>query len=179
VLAGSLAAGLATTAVRLPYYARLDALVADQASLADSVPRGATFLPLSFDNEGDPGSPRPLPEEWIIGPLRHAADRVAVERDLVSMDNYQADTRHFPLRFRAGANPHELLQSRLDSPGCVRIARFNRLAPRPIDFLLVWRRDLAPADPCARATLRAVDLAYRRVRASPRGFAELLERRAD
>jgi hypothetical protein len=179
VLAGALAAGLALTAVRLPYYARLDALVADQASLGASIPRGATFLALSFDNEGDGGSHRPLPEDWIIGPLRHAADRLATDRDLVSMDDYQADTQHFPLRFRSGANAHELLQSRLDSPGCVRIARFNRLAPRPIDFLLVWRRDLAPADHCTRATLRAVDEGYRLVRVSPRGYAELLERRTD
>jgi len=81
--------------------------------------------------------------------------------------------------FRAGANAHELLQSRLDSPGCVRIGRFNRLAPRPIDFVLVWRRDLAPADHCTRGTLRAVDQAYRRVQVSPRGYAELLERRVD
>jgi hypothetical protein len=179
LVAGSLAAGLAATVVRLPRYARLDALVADQASLADAVPRGATFLPLSFDHEGDGGPPRPLPDDRAIGPLRHAADRVATERDLVSMDNYQADTLHFPLRFRPGANAHELLQSRLDSPGCVRIGRFNRLAPRPIDFLLVWRRELAPVDPCTRATLRAVDAAYRRVRLSPRGHAELLERRAE
>ena len=178
VLAGALAAGLATTAVRLPHYARLDALVAEQLSLAASVPQGSTFLALSFDNEGDGGSHRPLREDWIIGPLRHAADRLAAERNLVSMDNYQADTRHFPLRFRAGANAHELLQSRLDSPGCVRIGRFNRLAPRPIDFVLVWRRDLAPADHCTRGTLRAVDQAYRRVQVSPRGYAELLERRA-
>jgi hypothetical protein len=95
------------------------------------------------------------------------------------MDDYQADTPWFPLHFRPGANAHELLQSRLDSPGCVRIARFNRLAPRPIDFVLVWRRDLAPADACTRATLRAVDAAYRRVRVSPRGYAELLERRGE
>jgi len=179
VLAGALAAGLALTAVRLPYYSRLDAQVADQLSLAPAVPRGATFLALSFDHEGDGGSRRPLPEDWIIGPLRHAGDRVATERDLVSMDDYQADTQHFPLRFRPGANAHELLQSRLDSPGCVRIARFNRLAPRPIDFVLVWRRDLAPADACTRATLRAVDAAYRRLRVSPRGHAELLERREE
>lgn len=179
VLAGALAAGLALTAVRLPGYARLDTLAADEASLAPAVPRGATFLPLSFDHEGYVGSRRPLPEDWIIGPLRHAADRIATERDLVSMDNYQADTQHFPLRFRAGANAHELLQSRLDSPGCVRIARFNRLAPRPIDFVLVWRRDLAPADACTRATLRAVDAGYRRVRVSPLGYAELLEHRGE
>jgi hypothetical protein len=179
VLAGALAGGLALTAVRLPYYARLDTLAEDQFSLAPSVPRGATFLPLSFDNEGDGGSRRPLPEDWIIGPLRHAADRIATERDLVSMDNYQADTPWFPLQFRAGANAHELLQSRLDSPGCVRIARLNRLAPRPVDFVLLWRRDLAPADACTRATLRAVDAAYRRVGASPRGYAELLERRKE
>jgi hypothetical protein len=179
VLAGALAGGLALTAVRLPYYARLDTLAADQASLAPSIPRGTTFLPVSFDHEGDGGSRRPLPEDWIIGPLRHAADRIATERDLVSMDDYQADTPWFPLQFRPGANAHELLQSRLDSPGCVRIARFNRLAPRPIDFVLVWRRDLAPADACTRATLRAVDAAYRRVRVSPLGYAELLERRAD
>lgn len=179
VLAGTLAGGLGLAAVRLPYYARLDALVAEQASLAASIPRGATFLALSFDNEGDGGSPRPLPQDRIIGPLRHAADRIATERDLVSMDDYQADTQHFPLRFRSGANAHELLQSRLDSPGCVRIARFNRLAPRPIDFVLLWRRDLAPADHCTRATLRAVDRAYRRLRVSPLGYAELLERRTE
>ena len=179
VLAGALAAGLALTAVRLPYYSPARR------------PGGRSALPgPRRPARGDLPGPqlRPRGRRRIAAapagrlddrPLRHAGDRVATERDLVSMDDYQADTQHFPLRFRAGANAHELLQSRLDSPGCVRIARFNRLAPRPIDFVLVWRRDLAPPMPapgprCARWTPRTAAFG------SPRGgHAELLERRGE
>jgi uncharacterized membrane protein len=179
LVGASLLAALGLTAVRFPYYARFDDLLAEQTSVAPFIPRGATFLALSFDHEGDGGAARPLPPAWVMGPLRHAADRLAVSRDLLAMDNYQADTRHFPLRFRAGANPHELLQTRLDGmPGCVRIGRFNRRAPRPIEYILIWRREHAPSDPCTRSTLRYVETHYRRVYVSARrGFGEVFQRR--
>jgi hypothetical protein len=182
VLCGlALLASIGLTSVRLAHYQRLNELVDEETSVAAAIPVGSVFLPISYDHDGDRGAGRPIPEEWIIGPLRHAGSRVAVLRDLVSVDNYQADTLHFPLRYRPGANANELLQSRLDGdPGCVRIARFNRLAPKPIDYVLVFRRALAPANACARTTLGHLDSHYDRVAVSPgAGLAEVFRRRPE
>jgi len=73
VLAGALAAGLALTAVRLPYYSRLDAQVADQLSWPPPSRAGRPSWP-SASTRGRRRIAAALPEDWIIGPLRHAGD---------------------------------------------------------------------------------------------------------
>jgi hypothetical protein len=173
--AGALAIALALTLVRLPTYRALASLVDEQLSLASFIPRGAVFLPVSFDYEGLGVVHRPIPEEWIVGPLWHAGARVAAARDLVLVDNYEAATLHFPLRYRAGANPQQLLTDPLDdSAGCLRLGRFNRLAPRPLEYLLLYRRELAKDDGCTHRTLAYVDQHYERTaRSAGHGFAEL------
>ncbi len=175
-LAGAaLATAVALTFLRVPTYRTLAALVEEQTSLAPGIPRGAVFLPVSFDYEGLGVVRWPIPEEWIVGPLWHAGARVAAARDLVLVDNYEAATLHFPLRYRAGANPQQLLTNPLDdSPGCLRLGRFNRLAPRPVEYLLLYRRELAKDDGCTRRTLAYVDQHYEHTaRSAGHGFAEL------
>jgi hypothetical protein len=172
----AVAAAVALTAFRLPVYASLAARVDEQMSLGAEIPRGAVFLPISFDYEGGVVQRR-IPEDWIIGPLWHAGARVAAERELVLVDNYEATTRHFPLRYRAAANPAQLLAGNGESPGCLRLGRFNRLAPRPVDSILVFRRALAPTDDCTRLTLDYLARHYRLVSTSPDRQTELFRLR--
>jgi hypothetical protein len=175
--AAALATAAALTCVRLPLYSSFDGLVDEQLSLAAAIPRAAVFLPVSFDYEGSGIVRRRIAEDWIVGPLWHAGARVAAARDLVSLDDYEAATLHFPLRYRAGANPFELLVDPANgSPGCLRLGRFNRVAPRPVEYILLFRRALAPQDACTRRTLAYVDAHYDRVATSPRGTAELRRR---
>ena len=141
------------------------------------MPIGATVLALSFTHHGVGDDGRAL--AWRVEPFRHAASRLAAGRGLVNVDNYEAGVSYFPVIFRPRANPYPLLGASLDRmPACVHIGRFNRLALRPIDFVLLWGTGQADEnDPCVAATLRQVTEGYRLVYVSPpRRQVELYER---
>jgi hypothetical protein len=60
----------------------------------------------------------------------------------------------------------------------VRLARFNRLAPRPAEVVIVWGARWAESgDPCTEDLLRTLEKEYRKVYVTaPRGQAELFRR---
>jgi hypothetical protein len=175
----AVAIGLGLLGLRLPRYAELNEHLREYASLAPFLPRGATLLPLGFAHQGRGEDGRVL--SYRTWPFRHAADRLVVSRGVQNVDNYEADVSFFPVTHRPGHDPYRLLGSSLDRlPACVRLDRFNEKAPRPADFLLLWRAPWAErSDPCAAELLGLVETRYERVTVSkPRGQAELFRRRA-
>jgi len=98
---------------------------------------------------------------------------------LVDADNYEAEVAFFPVTYRGGYDSYRLLGSSLDRmPSCVRIGRFNRLAPRPAEIILVWGARWAErGDPCTDEIFQVLQTQYRRVFvSSPRGQAEVYQR---
>ncbi len=109
-------------------------------------------------------------------PFRHAASWFVASRGVVNVDDYEAEVSFFPVVLRPGYDPYRLLGSSLDRmPACVRLDRFNRLAPRPAEFLLLWdARGVERGDPCAEWLFATVAASYRPVYTSvPRGEAQL------
>jgi hypothetical protein len=177
LLVSAVATALALVAIRVPRYAELNDQLAEYGSAGPHMPIGATVLALSFTHHGVGDDGRAL--AWRVEPFRHAASRLAASRGLLNVDNYQADVLYFPVIFRPRANPYPLLGASLDRmPACVHIGRFNRLAVRPIDFVLLWGTGQADEnDPCVAATLRQVTEGYRLVYVSPqRRRVELFKR---
>jgi hypothetical protein len=173
----ALGASLGFLGLRLPRYAELDAQLREYLSVAPWLPERATLLPLGFAHQGR------LPDGSVLAartwPFRHAAGWLVASRGVVDVDNYEAEVSFFPVVLRPGYDPYRLLGSSLDRmPACVRIDRFNRLAPRPAEFLLLWGARWADrSEPCAAALFAEIDAGYRRVYlSSPRGEAELLRR---
>ena len=114
-------------------------------------------------------------------PFLHAASWIAAERGVVDLLNYEADLGYFPVRFRPEANPYRILRTGLETrPPCVSLNRYDRLGPRPLDYILVWGARAADrSHPCAQAVFQHLDERYSRVSASePRGLAELYKRKA-
>ena len=175
----SLAATLALLGLRLPRYAELDDYLAEYVSAGATLPRDAVLLPLGFAPEGvrEDGSPLSL----RVLPFLHAASWIAADRGVVDLLNYEADLGYFPVRFRPEANPYRILRTGLETrPPCVSLNRYDRLGPRPLDYILVWgARDADRSHPCAQAVFRHLDERYTRVStSSPRGLAELYKRKA-
>jgi hypothetical protein len=177
LLVSTIAIGLGLVGLRLPRYAELNEHLREYLSVAPWVPSGATLLPLSFAHQGRGDDGRMLAHAtW---PFRHAAGRLVVSRGVVSADNYEAEVAFFPVILQAGYDPYRLLGSSLDRmPACIRIARFNRLAPRPAEVVLVWgARWEERGDPCTEEVFQLLETQYRRVYVSaPRGQAEVYRR---
>jgi hypothetical protein len=175
----SLAATLAFLAVRLPRYGELDRDLAEYASVGATLPRDAVLLPLAFAPEGRREDGSALSVRVL--PFLHAASWIAADRGVVDLLNYEADLGYFPVRFRPEANPYRLMRTGLEtSPPCVSLNRFDRLGPRPLDYILVWGARFADrSHPCAAAIFRHLDERYTKVATSePRGLAELYARTA-
>ena len=132
------------------------------------------LLPLGFSHRGRGADGRALAERtW---PFRHVADWFVASRGVVNVDDYEAEVPFFPVVLRPGYDPYRLLGSSLDRmPGCVRLDRFNRLAPRPAELVLLWdARFVERGDPCTEQLLRVLETRYRPVYTSrPQGRARL------
>ncbi len=179
LVGASLAATLGLLAVRMPLYAELNDYLAEYVSAGATLPRDAVLFPVSFAHEGyrDDGSPLSL----RVLPFLHAASWIAAERGVVDLLNYEADLGYFPVRFRPEANPYRLMRTGLEMrPPCVSMNRYDRLAPRPMDFVLVWgARHANRTHPCAQAIFGHLEERYELVLTSaPRGLAQLYRRKA-
>jgi hypothetical protein len=179
LVALSLAATVGLMAVRLPRYAELDRDLAEYVSAGATLPRDAVLFPIGFTPEGvrEDGSPLSL----RVLPFLHAAAWIAAERGVVDLLNYEADLGYFPVRFRPEANPYRLMRTGLEMrPPCVSLNRYDRLGPRPLDFILVGGARYADrTHPCAQAIFRHLDERYDLVHTSaPRGLAQLYRRKA-
>jgi hypothetical protein len=134
----------------------------------------ASFAPEGFDASGGPLALRVLP-------LLHAASWIAADRGAIDLLNYEADLGYFPMSFRDGANPYRLMRTGLEMvPPCVSLHRYDRMAPRPLDFILVWGATRAdPRHPCTADILGHLAASYERVFvSSPNARAELYRRKA-
>jgi hypothetical protein len=78
--------------------------------------------------------------------LGHAASYVAIEKGLVDWDNYQAATDYFPVRFRAGVQPVEGIETDFDHYDVARHASV-------VDYVYTWAM---PADASLRPRLRTM-----------------------
>jgi hypothetical protein len=82
-------------------YARFNDYLAEYASAREHLRPDTSVLPLTFTwqlHEGGLGDAK-------VGAFRHAAGYLAAEDGVVELDNYEADTSYFPVRFKEGANP--------------------------------------------------------------------------
>jgi hypothetical protein len=163
---------LALISFRAGKYQSINAGVEEFCSVVAYMPRGATFLPLNF------GHAQQMPDGKQYGTyidvFTHAGGYPSVERQLISVENYEAQTGYFPLVWK---------------PGCDVLPRDGQLPPtwsptlvtplaRP-DYVLVWAsHDTPNPEPISAQTARRhLAQAYRLVYRSRTGLAELYQRR--
>lgn len=136
---GMAAAAIAVVflAVRLPVYRDLDRQLRDVHAAARPITPSTTLLALSYSPFGTTGSGGL--SSYRVKPLMHAAGRIAAEKKLVLLNNYEAMHRDFPVRYRPTLDPTPHF------PGVLYPARFRvdlEVYPRRtgghIDYVLTW-----------------------------------------
>ncbi|HTM50165.1 MAG TPA: hypothetical protein VL285_15845 [Bryobacteraceae bacterium] len=127
LVAGAALFCLALLALNMPWYLEANRLIAEFLSGAGHVRTGSVFVPLIYEARG-PGPMRRLYGE----PLRHTSGYLAVLRGAVNLDNYEAQTDLFPVKFRPDHNPGVLVGAMEESPPRV------HLDPSRIDYVVVW-----------------------------------------
>ncbi len=123
-------------------YQRIRPAAEEMLSAATHLQPRSTLLTLVMDPYGtdDAGTPLAL----RVQPFRHLSGRLAAERHLVDLTNYQASTSHFPLRFLPPLDPwrHIGPEDGLEEiPPRVVFADYSRRTPGRVDFVLLLGAD--------------------------------------
>jgi hypothetical protein len=153
---------------RLPKFQAFQAGIAEYQALAPYLRPGATILPIAYDKENS--LPEALATNTYIPVLAEAVNYLAVERTLLSYENYEALTGYFPLVWRPGKTP--LLASG-QRPG--RLAPFLSEPAHLPTYVLLQNRLLAAPSNAANAALITSYLAHFRYRLRYRSPNRLLE----
>lgn len=169
--AGTLVAAL-LLGFRLQRFKAFQAGIVEYQLAAPYLRPGASVLPIVYD--GAPHLPDKLATGTYIPVLLEAIHYLAVERQLLSYGNYEADAGYFPLVWRRGRAP------RLESPLLpARLTPFlYNPAHLPTYVLLSNRRQDVPTSPANAAAILAylARFGYRLHYRSPTGLLELYER---
>lgn len=172
LLVGGTGVALAFLGFRFSHYRVLHTGLDEYRSAASHIRPGSTIAPLQFAHVSH--MPGGKVYNSYIDAFGHAAGYLAVERQLIDYENYEAQTGYFPLVWR---------------PGRARLSQFDSLpnqldvAPHPgdpaPDYVLVWGAPdtLADANPNRRRALAQLARAYQPVYRSASGLVLLFARR--
>jgi len=111
----------------LQHNRRASAGLCEYTAGLESVERGETLLPITANVKGG--------DSDAIAIYLHAASYYALQAGAINLANYEASTDYFPVRFRPGRDPYQVL-----GHGWERARAGFDLSqyPVPIDVLLVW-----------------------------------------
>ncbi|WP_210514279.1 hypothetical protein [Hymenobacter terricola] len=169
LLVGGVAAAAALLGFRFGRYRALQANLNEYRSAAAYIRPGSTLAPLQFAHTSPmPGSHEPA---CYIDAFGHTAGYLAVERNLIDYENYEAQTGYFPLIWRPG---RERLSQRDSLPQRLDLTARPGGPPVP-DYVLVWGEadTTARPSPNRRRALAQIDSFYRPVFRSRTGLARL------
>ncbi len=181
--AGSLLA-LGFLVLHATAYAEFSDYLEEYVSAEAHLRPNATLLPLTFRRDLLAGT-RGL-ERARVGVFRHASGYLAARAGVVELENYEATTGYFPVRFREELNPFVYLSPEgrgtdiglQAEPPRVDIAGYARRTGKTVDFVLLWQvRPEQRDDPAARAIFRELEEGYDHVFTSRRGLLQLYRRK--
>jgi len=138
-----LAATFAMLFIHANNYRKLSTWLDEFTSAGAFIEPEKTVLPLYMPRSWNDAAGQRLTMQ--VSPFAHASAYLAVERGAIDLGNYEANTNHFPLIYRAGMNPYERLGPQVQhQPPCLDLAAF------PIDYILIWGDMDSPSDECAQ-----------------------------
>ncbi len=116
--------------------------VADWLSASDHIPAYSIVLPLSFNHNGQTSNGLQITDRnWLF---MHASEYMGAQKPLIMLDNYEANTSYFPLKWVPDINPfahlsaHETIEGQ---PPFAAIEAYRDLHNTTIDYIALWCYD--------------------------------------
>jgi len=108
------------------YYKILNDGLDEYTSAIPLVGKNETILPISFNHGGG--------ESARIGLYLHAAGYYCAAKGAIELDNYEAGTGYFPLKYKPQMNPFSTVGGIESATGDIHPEAY----PEPIDYILLW-----------------------------------------
>jgi hypothetical protein len=168
-------------------YRQLTPYLQEYLSVLPHIREGSVLLPVTFAPWGRrrDGGPLVSAQEYSlarpsVAVFWHASGYFDAQRDVLSLDNFEAPTGHFPLRFRAPADPYKSVWPLLYSDPEKAIRSNSSGTSGRIDYVLLWWPSTADLERTEDQRLvQVIHRAYRLVYVSSGGHAELYARKVE
>lgn len=119
---------------RYPSLKSLSDEAGDFASCANYMKNGSTLLPLNYS------------DNWM---LNNMADYIGAEKEIIVLDNYEASQVHFPMQWKKGNNPYQIVGNfGTSNRPCVELAKLKRVTGVDIDYVLLMDQPAELNDSC-------------------------------
>jgi len=130
--------------------------------LENYIKEGGTIIPLNYS------------VNWLHTNL---SNYLSSDKLLLLLDNYEANTVHFPLKWVPKAQPNPLLGNFSYSLNpTINIAAYENKTGIQIDYILRWCYQHLPKDSISEKTNLEITKYFKLIYTSPKGNAELFER---
>jgi len=120
-------------------YAKLNSYIDEYLSGTHLVKSHATLLPISFFRKGARIKDNTL--SLRINPFLYVSGYFACNKDIVMLNNYEANTGYFPVAFRPKLNPfvHISFRGRLIAqPPWIIFIDYQKRTKGSVDYILIW-----------------------------------------
>jgi hypothetical protein len=141
----------------------LSAEASELTSIQNHVKEGKTMIPLNYS------------KNWLHTNL---SSYIASDKLILLFDNYEANTPHFPLKWVEQAQPNPLLGNFSYSLNpTISIAPYENKTGLHVNYIVRWCYQHAEKDTIALKTNQEISNDFKLIYTSPKGNAELFERR--
>lgn len=131
----SLLVGSVLIIKRIPQQYKMSEYVEELASVSGEIEEESTLLALSYNHCGCDINGEFLSNNlWLF---IHAADYVALDKPIVILSNYEANTGYFPLIYKADKNPFHHLGNIEGQPPATNIQNYQAISGEQIDYILL------------------------------------------
>jgi len=113
-------------------------------------------------------------DNWM---LDNIASYIADDKNILLLDNYEANQVHFPLIWKKDRDPDKILGNagKANRP-CIDLLKYKSFTGLEIDYILVMKRPSEVVDSCTQSVDEQLRNAYREIFVSPRGHGVLYKR---
>jgi len=135
----------------------------------------STILPIEFTY-----ATMPEAFDWFTqrspDPFLHASGYIAAETGSVDLENYEAETKHFPTTFRSERSPFWYIGTVQRPLSGLDLTNYHRRTGGQIDYVLIWSSRNAADDLRRSGLTKQLEDSYSLIYVSPRGLTELYRR---
>ena len=126
--------------IRYPIQKKISTITEDYLQTIELIPNNSILLPLSLNNYG-------LWDSRLLSPnlaiFKHISGYLGATKSIISMDNYEANTGHFPIAWKDDVNPYNFLSTNKgagieSNHPSVDIEGYNNRIDNKIDYVLIW-----------------------------------------
>lgn len=127
---------------------------------------------------------RHIPEGKILATIDYSGNwmmdnitaYIATRKNIILLDNYEANQVHFPLIWKKERNPREILYS---SPHCIDIDKFTRITGKNPDYILLIQKPEELTDSCGMIVSSVLDVHYVKLYNTPGNLGILYELKSE